>query len=130
MSLTATGGSFTGVMLMLMVAGADCMSPSLATNVKLSLPVAFRVAVDAVTSVAAPVTIVGAFNVVNDCTVPNDLPTMFSTIAQKKYVVPAERPVTNCEYDAALVPLPSAEPSVAGARVPKVSSHVPGFVVE
>jgi hypothetical protein len=34
------------------------------------------------------------------------------------------------EYETALVPLPSASPPVAGARVPKVSLQVPGFVVE
>ncbi|EYE99964.1 Hypothetical protein CAP_2058 [Chondromyces apiculatus DSM 436] len=34
-----------------------------------------------------------------------------------------------CENDADEVPAPSEEPPVVGARVPKVSLHVPGLTV-
>ena len=39
------------------------------------------------------------------------------------------RDETNCEYDTGLLPDPRDDPPLRGARVPKVSSHVPGFTV-
>lgn len=50
-----------------------------------------------VTNVAAEVTAVGAFGVVNDSTDPKAVPSALDAMAQKKYVVPTERPEIGCE---------------------------------
>lgn len=50
-------------------------------------------------------------------------------MAQKKYVVPIERLVIDCEYGWPELPEPSDDPPLAGARIPNVSLQVPGLVV-
>jgi hypothetical protein len=44
-------------------------------------------------------------------------------------VVADAKPVSACEYATEVVPLPNDVPPLAGARVPKLSLHVPGLVV-
>ena len=44
-------------------------------------------------------------------------------------MVAGARPVMACENEALLVPAPSADPPVAGARVPNESLQVPGLAV-
>ena len=86
------------------------------------------VAVFDVTRVAAEVVAVGAACVVKFNSEPNEVPSALDAIAQKKYIVPGDKPVIACEYACVEVPDPSADPPLDGARIPNVSLHVPGLV--
>ena len=88
-----------------------------------------KVAVEPSTEVAAFVVTVGAPGVVKDSNVPGVVPIAFEASAQKKYVVPAVRPVIGSENATAALPLPSDVPAI-DTRVPKVSLQTPGLVVE
>src|SRR3954469_16480660 len=89
----------------------------------------FSVAVVLATGDAAAEVTDGAALVVNESSAPNDVPTGLWAIAQKKYAVPGESPVTACENDTDALPGPRAVPPLAGARVPKASLHAPGLTV-
>jgi hypothetical protein len=68
--------------------------------------------------------------VVNCNTDPKEIPPEFWLTAQKKYVVAGDRPLIACEYGTSEFPEPRSLPPAAGARVPKMSLHVPGFAFE
>ena len=63
---------------------------------RFGLPNPFSVAALYVTPVGAEVTTVGGASVVKDKTLPNEVPTLFAAMAQKKYVLPGERPAIAC----------------------------------
>ena len=87
------------------------------------------VAVVEPTEVAAEVLTDGTSGVVKLNTVPTEVPWLFEASALKYYVVPAVRPVSAAVYGVAVLPEPSEVPPLVGARMPKLSLHVPGLVV-
>ena len=89
----------------------------------------FNVAELDVSKVAADVTAVGALGVVNDMSDPKAVPSALEAMAEKKYVVPIERPVIDCENGWPELPEPRADPPLVGARIPNISLHVPGLIV-
>ena len=93
----------------------------------LALPLS--VAAELVTAVAASDVTTGAPGVVKDITAPKLVPAALLAMAQKKYVAPPVSPVRAWVCATAVTPAPSVVPPAAGARVPKVSLHVPGSTV-
>ena len=91
---------------------------------------AFSVAVVPVTSVAACVVTEGDGDGTKERTAPNDVPVPFEATAQKKYVWPVVRPLSEAVYGCAPLPEPRSVPPIAGERVPNESLQVPGLVVE
>ena len=61
--------------------------------------------------------------------VPNAVPFPFWAIAQKKYVVPALKPVIGRLYGTWELPPPSDVPPLLGALVPNESLQLPGWLV-
>ena len=76
------------------------------------------------------VTVGGDACVVNDKTVPNEVPRLLLAIEQKWYVVAGKSPVTPNENATGLVPVPNdaSDALLEGTRVPKESLHVTGLI--
>src|SRR5438093_211013 len=78
---------------------------------------------------ALDVTTVGAAtSVVNESTLPSEVPCAFVAIEQYQYVTPALSPVMTSVYEVVVLP-DSAVPPVAGARTPVELLQLPGLLV-
>ena len=85
------------------------------------------VPVVAVSAEGVVVVTVGTWGgVVKDSTEPRRVPMVFCAMAQNQYWLPGSRPESDRASVTGTSPAPRLVPPAAGARVPKVSLHVPG----